>query len=746
MKEWTVGVIDSLSPKSNESKHHSTDEICSHAYLSCALKIAHSLADQLSTVAEERRDKEKNPLQQDSNDNNNSPLLVDTIDSNKSWSEYISVYCMTRTMDEKKEVISMNNNKGDIVEGASTELDADIQPLPFNFYGGGGDNSEQPEELQNLEHRLSTLFDNNVNQSIDYLNVRGAVLNEEAVDGRPLSANGKLEIRSLGIVFYELFSGGQITTAEAGVPQPSYPTQSPSLGQAAPELHERPGESELINTIGGPTKRMSQSNIISLGKSSQKTISVEPMKLLGLPTTLCDLISNMIESGNGETHGDIGEAYEFISEVRDDLKLMIDSPNVYLQDIDLAEATSVGLQFGSSLHGREAEMQALKESYQRSISTGCEVAMICGTSGIGKSKLSEEFARSAEESGSIFISGRCDKLQSQPLKPISSAFNKYCAWLSVNDRSTAEKIAAALKEYLGEDLASLVSAMPNLAKILGDDFVFTENENDTAMDSQKRLRYLFCVFTGVISSCHDTPLIFFLDDCQWMDSATVALLNQIMIMTGVDIEDNGFFFGCYRDDEMGETHPLFQMLSTVNSLCGTKTTKIHLTPMSKGDLNEMVSTTLNLLPRITRPLADTLHHKTKGSPLFVKQVMVDLYKQRLLYPSLSRRRWVWEFDKILEMKIPENVAAFISKSFDRLPSEVLSALVVLSCFGASADISLIEVLEREIQQPLIAPLDVAVAQSVLGKRNGEFYFMHDKLQEAAYSMMKAEERCLHHNR
>jgi len=511
-------------------------------------------------------------------------------------------------------------------------------------------------------------------------------------------------------------------------------------------LHERPGESELINTIGGPTKRMSQNNIISLGKSSQKTISVEPMKLLGLPTTLCDLISNMIESGNGETHGDIGEAYEFISEVRDDLKLMIDSPNIYLQDIDLAEATNVGLQFGSSLHGREAEMQALKESYQRSISSGCEVAMICGTSGIGKSKLSEEFARSAEESGSIFISGRCDKLQSQPLKPISSAFNKYCAWLSVNDRSTAEKIAAALKEYLGEDLASLVSAIPNLAKILGDDFVFTENENDTAMDSQKRLRYLFCVFTGVISSCHDTPLIFFLDDCQWMDSATVALLNQIMIMTGVDIEDNGFFFGCYRDDEMGETHPLFQMLSTVNSLCGTKTTKIHLTPMSKGDLNEMVSTTLNLLPRITRPLADTLHHKTKGSPLFVKQVMVDLYKQRLLYPSLSRRRWVWEFDKILEMKIPENVAAFITKSFDRLPSEVLSALVVLSCFGASADISLIEVLEREIQQPLIAPLDVAVAQSVLGKRNGEFYFMHDKLQEAAYSMMKAEERCLHHNR
>ena len=77
---------------------------------------------------------------------------------------------------------------------------------------------------------------------------------------------------------------------------------------------------------------------------------------------------------------------------------------------------------------------------------------------------------------------------------------------------------------------------------------------------------------------------------------------------------------------------------------------------------------------------------------------------------------------------------------------MVSALVVLSCFGARTDISFIEVLEREIEQPLIAPLDEAVAHSVLGKRNGEYYFMHDKLQEAAYSKMKPEERCLHHHR
>ena len=579
-------------------------------------------------------------------------------------------------------------------------------------------------------------------------------MNEGAVDGRPLSADGRLEIRSLGIAFYELFSGGQVT-AEAGMSQQfsaELPTSSPL--QSGPIDVERLSaeESESMDTIGGPSKKRPQF-ITSLDNSSQKmmartqsaSISVEPLKLLGLPTALCDLISNMIESGGGKGH-DHGEAYEFISEVRNDLKLMIDSPDLYLKDIDLVEAANVGLQFGSSLFGREVEMKALNECYQRSISSACEVAMICGQSDVGKSKLCEEFIRSANEGGSIVLSGRCDKLHSQPLHAISSMFDEYCASLSVKDRSTAEKIAAALKEKLGDDIVSLVAAIPNLANILGDNFNSKEIANDTVIDAQKRLHYLFSEFVGVISSCHDEALIFFLDDCQWIDSASVALLNQIMIMTGSHASGQGFFFGSYRDDEMSERHPLNLMLSSVDTLVGIKTTKIHLTPLSKVALNEMLSTTLSLLPRITRPLADILHHKTKGSPLFVKQVIMELYDQRLLYPSLPRRRWVWETDKILDMKIPENVANLIANSFGRLPSEVLSALVVLSCFGASADISMMEVLEREIQQPLISPFEYAVGHSVLGKRNGEFYFTHDKLQEAAYSMMKIEERCLHHNR
>ncbi|KAK1741224.1 putative AAA ATPase [Skeletonema marinoi] len=815
MKQWTVGVINSLRSRGDgvDDKQNNVHKIvCSHQYLTCALKIAHSLADQLSAVEEERGYKQKSPSQ--CSNNNNSPLLVEA--SEKSWSEYISVYCTkTKASEEKKEEVSLNdNNNNHKDDEGNASVDADYDPLPY-----GGDFVE-PGDFQHLAQQLSTLLSDNDNkQAIDYLDVRGAILNEGAVKERPLSDNGQLEIRSLGIAFCELFSGGQIT-ADVAMSQQRFAaslssgrrTQSPFLpsGQiAASELHMRSGENgfkpalESIDIIGGagdfpltdsiggggsdlfgnnngnsfdsnnndgaeldldddmsafgineenPTKRRAQSDT-PLDHSSQKTSlvrtpsassSVEPLQLLGLPTAICDLISNMMDSVDGDFRGNEG-TYEFISEVRDDLQLMIDSPHVYLHNFDLAKAANDGLQFGSSVHGREAELQTLRECYQRAISSEFEVAMICGTSGIGKSELSREFARSAkeEDGGGIFLSGRFDKLQSQPLHAISAAFDNYCAWLSKEDHSTAEKVSTALKENMGEEITSLVSAMPNLSHILGDDFDSKQNDAN-AVDAQKRLRYLICRFVEVISKCHEEPLILFLDDCQWIDAASSALLIRLM-MTGSSFKYQRLFFfmGC-RDDEISATHPLNLVLSQVSSF-GIKTTKIHLTPLTKGALNELVSTALSLLPRITRPLADILHHKTKGSPLFVKQVMIELYKQRLLYPSLSRRRWDWEADKILAMKVPENVATFITKSFDRLPSEVLSALVVLSCFGASADISLIEVLEREIKQPLIAPLEAAVADSVLGKKDGKFFFMHDKLQETAYSMMKPEERCLHHN-
>ena len=786
LKQWIVGAIRSVKKKKKKSEHAGGGStrnkiVCSSEYLSCAFIIAHSLADQLSAVEEERSYGAER----------GEAIIVPQPNRKEPWSNCIYVNCGVRIVG--CEVAVKNGGEGGSLCGG-------FEPVS---------RSGHEDEFDILAKQLS------LSESIEFLNIHSAILNIQGHDG-------KVGIYSLGEVFYELFSGGKHNVHEERMSRHHSSSQSlpieasSTLGEerkskralsiqvnsGATDRNELKSAMELIDEIGEddelfgsafnserkrdggpngmsdvdqqnnqqcsrrPTRRKSESFATggplqkSFRSASPESRTIEPLRSMALPTALCNLISNMIESTNHQSVDD--DTYRSMTDVRDDLKMLMDTPDLYLRDIDIIHASNVGLQFEGvgdregPLCGREVELESLKESYHRSISGEIEVAVICGPSGVGKSKLSREFAkyvttRSGHGGGCVFLSGSFDKVQQahQPFQAVSCAFDKYCVWLSSRDQITVEKISSALSADLKDDVTSLAALMPNIARILGIDLDSekkSDKKDESAVDPQKRLRYLFCQFVEVVSRCHEEPLILFLDNCQWIDAASVALLNQILVMSDVSVKSRRFFFYCCcRDDEMNESHPWSLMLSSITDF-GIKTTKILLASMGEDTVNEMVSTILSLLPRLTRPLSSIIHQKTKGSPFFIKQLMVELNKRRMLYPSLTRRRWIWECDKIRDFEVPENVDLFINKSFNQLPSEVLSALCMLSCFGSSVDIHLVEKLETEMRESLIEELDAAVSANILGKGNGRFYFLHDKLQEVAYTAINSKVRCLDHFR
>ena len=125
--------------------------------------------------------------------------------------------------------------------------------------------------------------------------------------------------------------------------------------------------------------------------------SIESLRSMGLPTNLCDLINNMINNGK-KTNDNNEEAYQTITEVRDDLEMMIDSPEKYLCELDI---TRTAFQWEmvdggccTPLYGREAELNLLMASYHRN---RCEVVVIEGPKGIGKSSLFDKFADSFDD-------------------------------------------------------------------------------------------------------------------------------------------------------------------------------------------------------------------------------------------------------------------------------------------------------------------------------------------------------------
>eukprot|EP00985_Skeletonema_marinoi_P022094 scaffold13905_cov119-Skeletonema_marinoi.AAC.1 len=389
----------------------------------------------------------------------------------------------------------------------------------------------------------------------------------------------------------------------------------------------------------------------------------------------------------------------------------------------------------------------LRDAYRRSVSGGSELVIISGASGSGKSLLGYEFGKHVSAGGGIILSGKFDQLQQgTPFSALASAFNVYCGTLLLLENSDPSSIAGVLasnlRSSLGRDVHHLTKLIPNLAIILGP-ATSPINRNEDCDNAQKRLQYLLCQFVDVISSAFSAPVTLFLDDLQWADAASIEAVNHLLTAASLAHDERFFFLGCCRKGEINEGHPVRKLLQNVER-SSVGCTNIKLDLMDEHTINTMVSETLSLLPRLTRSLSSVIYHKTQGNPLFVSHLMLSLSKEGLLRPSLSRRRWEWEMKKIEDREMPDDVAMFLNKSIRELPDGVQSSLCILSCFGASANVSFIETLERALQKNIRDDLDVAVAKGLLDKIGVEYRFSHDRIQEVTYNMMEDRVRRLFH--
>ena len=483
-------------------------------------------------------------------------------------------------------------------------------------------------------------------------------------------------------------------------------------------------------------KRRTQNNNVS-----SVSVSVEILKAKGFPVALCDLIANMLDCGNGDLSGE--DAYQKISDVRDDLQLMLDKPAIYLHDQDMGKLSTTGIQFGETMFGRNSELSSMRDVYSHATSFG-EMVIISGPSGSGKSLLAYEFGKFVLSKGGIFLSGKFDQLQQgKPFSALASAFNQYCGMLlqSSNLAPTKEQLATKVNTVLGSDTYHLMKLIPNLETILVGEMNMNDINHDVGCsDAQKRLQYLLCRFVDIISSLFSAPVTLFLDDLQWADAASIAAVNQLLLTGDPSSQTRRLFFlGCCREGEIeNSNNSLWKTGFNVDLLA--RSTKLKLDYMTEETLNRMVSETLHLFPRLTRVLSNIIYHKTKGNPFFVSRLMLSLSKQGLLRPSLSRRRWEWDIEKIQREKLPDDVAEFLANSINVLSQDVKSALRVLSCFGASSNVSFIKTMEGALNMNLIDKLDVSVNEGLLDKIDDQYRFSHDRIQEAVYRTIDGRDR------
>ncbi|WP_375475822.1 AAA family ATPase [uncultured Nostoc sp.] len=485
-----------------------------------------------------------------------------------------------------------------------------------------------------------------------------------------------------------------------------------------------------------------------------------------IPEVLCDIVMKLMAK-NAE------DRYQSALGLKFDLEKCLSQ----LQEIGSIKSFKLGERdicdrfiIPEKLYGRQSEVQSLLDAFERVSQGSTEIMLIAGFSGIGKTAVVNEVHKPIVRQRGYFIKGKFDQFQRNiPFSAFVQAFRDLIGQLLSETDTQFEQWKSKILSALGENGQVMIEVIPELERIIGKQPAAPELSGSAA---QNRFNLLFLKFTQVFAALKH-PLVIFIDDLQWADSASLKLTH--LLMNEVDI---GYLLliGAYRDNEVNPIHPLMLTLEEIQKLGATVNT-ITLAPLDQISVNHLVADTLSCTLALAAPLTELVLSKTKGNPFFSTQFLKALHQDRLItfnppqsHLTKGRSQGGWECDiaQVRAIALTDDVVKFMAIQLEKLSIETQKVLKLAACVGNSFDLATLAIvyeqseattadeLWKALQQGFIIPTSdvykfyqqhsLVNSQNDYGQITISYKFLHDRIQQAAYSLIPDNQKQVTHLR